>query len=171
MAARLRFITSEDLLDGKESSLRIRMEKNPIELHWAKTGLLLDWRKVCEEWGKVASGGCLSHHLLATQTGLCGNMKNLLYFEFTTLLQVCGADSTQFRKSSAPLQVCAIHCISSSVYFRWNLHLFVFTFGSTVLNEDRRARERAALAGGDIAGVVAMDVEILRVRPAAMTTE
>ena len=47
----------------------------------------------------------------------------------------------------------------------------MFTFGSTVLNEDRRARERAALAGGDIAGVVAMDVEILRVRPAAMTTE
>ncbi len=42
-----------------------------------------------------------------------------------------------------------------------------FCVCSTVLNNDRRQRERAALGGGDIAGVVAMDVEILRVRPSA----
>ena len=40
---------------------------------------------------------------------------------------------------------------------------------STVLNNDRRSRERAAL-GGDIAGMVAMDVEVLRVRPGSEKT-
>jgi hypothetical protein len=35
--------------------------------------------------------------------------------------------------------------------------------GSTVLNNDRRSREKG-LPGGDIAGLVAMDVEVLRVR-------
>ncbi len=44
-------------------------------------------------------------------------------------------------------------------------HLFDFNVrGSTVLNNDRRAREKG-LPGGDIAGMVAMDVEVLRVRP------